>query len=372
MMKSFFAALLALLLGTSPIAEAGLVVGTDMSAADITDFYYTVDASTYPPHYQRYRFWAEDGKKWFFHESRQGDSWPQTEENTVLSGTLELTDEEWSRFIDCVAGGTVKAREERFEDGDSGPFMYLYWTGDEGKNQQFSFASYEKRLEFEALCEKLAGNHVLTAFFFRRGGYMVPVSREVAFREGKYYLMDDETPLRELDAAFISELDDIISDHKLETWNGFRGSNPYVLDGEGFSLELEYANGKRVYASGENNFPDGYHSAVNAIEELFTREEMALIAGTYKYEKEGFGGDFTITLNADGTYTFYEGPLSSYMGSGTWETYYGAVYMYEDKQAGFDLRFTFGLHDGTLFYSGSNSDGFPYVKVADGEKFIKQ
>ena len=29
-------------------------------------------------------------------------------------------------------------------------------------------------------------------------------------------------------------------------------------------------------------------------------------------EKEGFGGDFTLTLNPDGSYTFYEGTLSSY------------------------------------------------------------
>ncbi|MBR6498719.1 MAG: hypothetical protein IKT23_03425, partial [Clostridia bacterium] len=85
-MKNIFAAVLALIMGLSPVAAAdGLLVGTDVAKADITDFYYTVDASTYPPHYQRYRFYVEDGKKWFFHESRQGGGWPQTEEDTVAS-----------------------------------------------------------------------------------------------------------------------------------------------------------------------------------------------------------------------------------------------------------------------------------------------
>ena len=87
-MKNIFAAVLALIMGLSPVAATdGLLVGTDVAKADITDFYYTVDASTYPPHYQRYRFYVEDGKKWFFHESRQGGGWPQTEEDTVASGT---------------------------------------------------------------------------------------------------------------------------------------------------------------------------------------------------------------------------------------------------------------------------------------------
>ncbi len=372
-MKNIFAAVLALIMGLSPVAATdGLLVGTDVAKADITDFYYTVDASTYPPHYQRYRFYVEDGKKWFFHESRQGGSWPQTEEDTVASGTLEISDVIWDAFFACVEGGTVKAREEHLEDGNSGPWTFLYWTGDEGNIQEYSFASYGRRQEFEALCEKLARNHTVTRFFFGRGGYMVPVYHEAVFRDGKWYLMDDGEILRELDDAYAQELSRIVIDYDLEDWDGFRGSDPRVLDGEGFTLQLTFADGRTVYASGENKFPDRYHSASNAIEELFTREEMAHVAGTYKYEKEGFGGDFTITLNADGTYAFYEGALSSYMGSGTWHIYYGAVYMYENKDAGYDLRFTFGLDEGTLTYSASNSDSFPYVKVADGEMFIKQ
>ena len=40
-----------------------------------------------------------------------------------------------------------------------------------------------------------------------------------------------------------------------------------------------------------------------------TAEDLA--GKTYEYEKEGFGGNFTIQLKEDGTFTYYEGGLLS-------------------------------------------------------------
>ncbi len=59
--------------------RAEIPVGTDIEAEDITDFYYTVSTSTATPFFLRYRFCAEDGKKTFYHETREGGGWPQTE-----------------------------------------------------------------------------------------------------------------------------------------------------------------------------------------------------------------------------------------------------------------------------------------------------
>ena len=75
-------------------------------------------------------------------------------------------------------------------------------------------------------------------------------------------------------------------------------------------------------------------------------------------------------LNADGTYTFYEGALSSYMGSGTWQVYDNAVYMTEGE-GGFDLSFMFGAEENALVYLAAGSDAFPYVKVKDEERFTR-
>ena len=131
------------------------VVGTDIPFEDIRDFYYTYDASTGPPHYQRYRFYLEDGKKIFYHETREGGGWPQTGEDITASGNMELSDEEWSEFCACIENGTVRGREEVLDDGDAGPWMYLYWNGDLGEYQEYTFASYGQQLTFEAFCEAL-------------------------------------------------------------------------------------------------------------------------------------------------------------------------------------------------------------------------
>ena len=157
-MKRLAAALMALLLcALAPGAQAEAVVGTDIGMEDIQDFYYTIDAPLAVSVYQRYRFYAEDGQKLFFHETREGGAWPLTEEHTVASGTVALTDAEWEAFCECLRGGSLKRRGDDIVDGDSGPWTYLYWTGDEGEIQEFSFASPERQGEFEALCSRLAG-----------------------------------------------------------------------------------------------------------------------------------------------------------------------------------------------------------------------
>ncbi len=133
------------------------VVGEHIRSEQITEFYYTVATSTFPPHYQRYRFYAEDGAYQFFHETREGDHIPLTESDATVSGTITLTRDQWDAFLDCIADGTVIARQEHLESGDEGPWLYLYWTGDPGDVQEFSFATAAARFSFEALCEQLRG-----------------------------------------------------------------------------------------------------------------------------------------------------------------------------------------------------------------------
>lgn len=133
-------------------------VGTDIDVNDITDFYYTEENINYDAYYQRYRFYVEDGRHMFFHETRErrNDYGPCTEEDTTLTGTIELTDDQWGTFTGLVSGGMVRAREESADSGSSGPWLYLYWTGDKGKYQMFSFASYENEKKFEDFCLSLA------------------------------------------------------------------------------------------------------------------------------------------------------------------------------------------------------------------------
>lgn len=132
-----------------------MTVGKDISIGDITEFYYTKSSSTNPPDFQRYKFYTENGKYYFYREIREGDTWPLTENDITESKKKELTKEDWDKFYDCINGGEVVKRTENTESGGSGPWIFLYSKKDKGKYQQFSFSTYEKQTEFEAFCKSL-------------------------------------------------------------------------------------------------------------------------------------------------------------------------------------------------------------------------
>ena len=134
-----------------------ITVEGSIPAESITDFYYTVSNINYDAFYQRYRFFTEDGKHLFFHETRErkDDYGPATEDDTTAIGTVELTNGQWAEFYDHICNGTVKAREETADAGGSGPWMYLYWNGDKSKYQEYYFASYGAQLKFVDFCVSL-------------------------------------------------------------------------------------------------------------------------------------------------------------------------------------------------------------------------
>ena len=88
----------------------------------------------------------------------------------------------------------------------------------------------------------------------------------------------------------------------------------------------------------------------------------------FVWEKEGFGGDFTIQLNDDGTYMYYVGALSSYIGSGRWSLQEGKVVLTETS--GYDNVFYFAVKGDDLVFIRDGSSEFMYVTVEDGDRFI--
>lgn len=100
------------------------------------------------------------------------------------------------------------------------------------------------------------------------------------------------------------------------------------------------------------------------------RAQKADIADkTYVYEKSGFGGDFTIKLNGDGTFTYYEGFLSSYIGMGNWALDGETLVLVNDEAYGHQRENRFKIVDGDLVFQAENSSNFTHIKAADGEKF---
>ncbi len=97
------------------------------------------------------------------------------------------------------------------------------------------------------------------------------------------------------------------------------------------------------------------------------------VAGkTFVYEKEGFYGKFTITLRTDGTFTYYEGYASSYIGMGEWTVDGDLLILSEGMPTLTGSRTVtnrFEIGNGKLIWRAEGSDNFSRVKVKDGEAF---
>ena len=91
---------------------------------------------------------------------------------------------------------------------------------------------------------------------------------------------------------------------------------------------------------------------------------------TFVWEKEGFGGDFTIKLDEYGQFEYYVGLLSSYIGHGNWEVKDGVLTLQATVDS--DDVFNFSVENGKLVFIAEGSDGFRGgdVTVEDGDKFL--
>jgi len=106
-----------------------------------------------------------------------------------------------------------------------------------------------------------------------------------------------------------------------------------------------------------------------------------IVDKVYVYEKDGCGGDFTIEINSDGTFTYYEGFLSSHIGMGEWSYSDGMLTLIEkssrfneayEKMEEVILSYNFSVKNDTLIFVDKGSGNFRYIKVKDGEKFLVQ
>ncbi len=98
-------------------------------------------------------------------------------------------------------------------------------------------------------------------------------------------------------------------------------------------------------------------------------DESVLAGKTYIYEKDGQGGHFTITLNDNGKYAYYEGGNLSYMIMGTWEKTEDMIVLTELTDDPKPRINWFKFSDGDMVFLEEKSDNFSSVKVNDGEKF---
>ena len=133
--------------------------GTKISLTDVVDFYYTYEWIGYNAEYLRYRFYMEDGKHWFYHEARkvENDYGPAGKDDITSTGTVELSQEDWDKFLGLIKDGKISKPEESTSTGDSGPWLYIYYIkGKDTVRMAYAFDPHAAISDFEEYCAELA------------------------------------------------------------------------------------------------------------------------------------------------------------------------------------------------------------------------
>ncbi len=108
-----------------------------------------------------------------------------------------------------------------------------------------------------------------------------------------------ETMSCEIGNDILEKLNDYYVKDKIKKWDGFSKTNRHVLDGDGFSLEICFNDGRSLYARGSNSFPAGYSDFVGNIRSLFKPyTEMLLQKKIQEKIDEGISGELkSIMIN---------------------------------------------------------------------------
>ncbi len=152
----------------------------------------------------------------------------------------------------------------------------------------------------------------IVRFRLYRNDFMVPMNYEIFLIGDAYYLYrNDDLPIL-FDSHDAEGLVRIIDQYDVRSWDGFDESDHEVDDGEFFCFFADLTDGTSIRARGQNAFPPTYSPAAILMEDLILRAEGKEIDEDLCRKGEGSGGDFLITINEDGTCTFYENLLSSH------------------------------------------------------------
>ena len=70
------------------------------------------------------------------------------------------------------------------------------------------------------------------------------------------------------DASVLQEVRKLLETYDVGSWNGFKGSNRAVLDGESFGFYVEFTDSSMISAHGTNSFPPHYREVYSALWDL--------------------------------------------------------------------------------------------------------
>ena len=125
--------------------------------------------------------------------------------------------------------------------------------------------------------------------YYVHGTMMEPIWSVSLLRQGEEALVriepwdgEEEEPFDyPVAAETLEKARRILETYDVASWTGFRGSDPNVLDGSSMSFQVEFVDGSRIEAFGENNFPKNYHDVFSELDDLTADAENAF------YRKQG-------------------------------------------------------------------------------------
>lgn len=88
---------------------------------------------------------------------------------------------------------------------------------------------------------------------------------------------DERTVVREIegDKTLLVEIQKKLGKYGVESWDGFKGANPRdILDGYSMSFSCTMADGRKLSASGSNNFPYNYGAVRDYIGDMLRYETL--------------------------------------------------------------------------------------------------
>ena len=126
--------------------------------------------------------------------------------------------------------------------------------------------------------------------YYMHGTMMEPIWSVSLIRQGEEALIRVEPWDKEeeefydypAEAEVLEKARVILEIYDVASWAGFRGNDLNVLDGYSMSFQVEFVDGSRIEAFGENKFPKNYHDVFSELDDLTVEAKNAF------YEEQVF------------------------------------------------------------------------------------
>ncbi len=82
---------------------------------------------------------------------------------------------------------------------------------------------------------------------------------------------EEEALQKKVTTEEVTSIENILSQYKIYSWNGFQKADKHVLDGRDFDLIYEREDGAYISASGYMKYPKGYEGFKKDIKEFYLK-----------------------------------------------------------------------------------------------------